>query len=229
MNMNNVDKMARDLGAPVAPGAFPSGVWIGWLPIAVDLGTAISADADVQNLRTAANVLNPQVTKVGWNSNTPDLILSVYSMRLRLGGANADALDDGDLAGLNGSLYLRWQNLGGDNLYSPLAGAVATSRVSTQRTQTNAADGSFGATPRVRATQVIPTARVRLRDKEVALYGSAAVSTFAGSADLDQSTLELFASIVPAQGVNLRSDCDKLLSPRLMDDFKTRIPPTAAT
>jgi hypothetical protein len=229
MNLKNVDMMARDLGAPIAPGAFPAGVFIGWLPIAVDLGTAVSAGADVQNLRLSANVLNPQAVKVGWNSNSPDLIWSIYSMRLRIGGADADALDDGDLAGLNGSLYLRWQNTAGDNLYSPLAGAVATSRVATQRTQASAATGSFGATPRVRATQVLPTARVRLRDKEVALYGSAAVPTFSGSADLDQCVLECFSSLLPAQSVNLRSDCDKLLSPQVLNDYKMRIPPTAAT
>jgi hypothetical protein len=229
MNLQNIDKMARDLGAPVAPGALPAGVFIGWLPIAVDLGTAVSAGADVQNLRTQGNVLNPQAVKVGWNTSSPDLILSVYSARLRLGGAAADALDDGDLAGLNGSLYLRWQNIGGDNVYSPLAGGIATSRVATQRTQGTAADGSFGATPRVRAVQVLPTARVRMRDKEFALYGSAPVPTFAGGADLDQCTLELFASLVPAGAVNLRSDCDRVLSPQVLEQFKARIPPSAAT
>lgn len=177
-------------------GRYPDRMQVGWFPFSVDLGTALTATTQVADLTAVASRLSAKLRQLGFTGDRPDLSLYVSHACLVLGGAEADALDPGDLAELQASLNL--QLVANENTQYQELGwlAVASPRVATQRTQGTAADGSFGATAPAQAHRVHPVMRANLRQDTFGLWSENAVATYAGSADLDESVLWLYGAAV---------------------------------
>lgn len=214
-----IDMLAGD-GLNPEPGRLPDSVARGPFAFACDLGTALTAGQSVVDLTTAALNSSASLSALGFASNNPDITLFVTQKMLVLGGALVDALDSGDLAQLAASLQLHSKS----NLteqFSPFTPrSVVTPRVMTQQTQGTAANGSFGSTASGIPSPVAPMMVVDLSIDTLELYAFLAVTTFAGSANLNESRLWLSGyavqnSALRQGGANGRGDaCAKVVSPK---------------